>query len=178
MSLLLGSFSLYFFLNFFFSVNTIIIPNMALPGLHHRKLNATFKGIQRDDEDTPVHQFRGIKYASIPGRFEKALRVDNFEGRIIDASKYGYVLRSNVARHNYCHYSQCPNLLLCRPRCPQADVDVKHLLRIPEDFTIAPELEDEFECLNLEITCPPVSSESGPLPVLVWIHGLNDSNLV
>ncbi|CAL5873113.1 uncharacterized protein PFLUO_LOCUS7382 [Penicillium psychrofluorescens] len=124
---------------------------MALPGLHHRKLNATFKGIQRDDEDTPVHQFRGIKYASIPGRFEKALRVDNFEGRIIDASKYG-------------------------PRCPQADVDVKHLLRIPEDFTIAPELEDEFECLNLEITCPPVSSESGPLPVLVWIHGGSQVN--
>lgn len=148
---------------------------MALPELHHPKLNATFKGIQRDDENIPVHQFRGIKYASIPGRFEKALWVDNFDGRVIDATKYGYVLMSNIAPHNY---SQCPNLLLCRPRCPQVDVDVKHLLRIPEDFTIAPEPEDEFECLNLEITCPPVSSGSDPLPVLVWIHGLVDSNLL
>ena len=75
-------------------------------------------------------------------------------------------------------YTRCSELLLCRPRCPQVDVDVKHLLRIPEDFAIASEPEDEFECLNLEITCPPVSSGSDPLPVLVWIHGLVDSNLV
>lgn len=52
------------------------------------------------------------------------------------------------------------------------EIDVRHLLRIPEDFEIAPELEDEFECLNLEITCPPVSSFKEPLPVVVWIHGL------
>ena len=50
---------------------------------------------------------------------------------------------------------------------------MRHLLRIPEDFEIAPEPEDEFECLNLEITCPPVSSIKEPLPVLVWIHGLS-----
>ena len=50
-------------------------------------------------------------------------------------------------------------------------MDVRHLLRIPEDFAIVPEAEDEFECLNLEITCPPVSSETVALPVLVWIHG-------
>jgi carboxylesterase type B len=49
-------------------------------------------------------------------------------------------------------------------------VDVRHLLRIPEDFAIAPEAEDEFECLNLEITCPP-KSDTDPLPVLIWIHG-------
>jgi len=61
------------------------------------------------------------------------------------------------------------------PRCPQVDVDVRHLLRIPEDFPIVPEAEDEFECLNLEITCPPVSATTGPLPVLVWIHGMLSS---
>jgi hypothetical protein len=27
--------------------------------------------------------------------------------------------------------------------------------------------------LNLEITCPPVSSFEEPLPVLAWIHGLS-----
>jgi hypothetical protein len=67
---------------------------MAHPELHHERLNASFKGIQRDDENVSVHQFRGIKYASIPGRFEKALPVDNFEGRVVDAAKYGYVLTS------------------------------------------------------------------------------------
>jgi len=66
-----------------------------------------------------------------------------------------------------------PNILtIISPRCPQVEIDVRHLLRIPEEFTIAPEPEDEFECLNLEITCPPVSSVKEPLPVLVWIHGL------
>ena len=59
------------------------------------------------------------------------------------------------------------------PRCPQVNVDVRHLLRIPEDFTISPEAEDEFECLNLEVTCPPVSSAAGPLPVVIWIHGMH-----
>jgi hypothetical protein len=50
-------------------------------------------------------------------------------------------------------------------------VDVRHLLRIPEDFEIEPEAEDELECLNLDITGPPLSSINGPLPVLVWIYG-------
>ncbi|KAG0153697.1 hypothetical protein PDIDSM_2351 [Penicillium digitatum] len=114
--------------------------------LQHLALNVTFKGIQRDDQNVPVHQFLGIKYASIPARFEKAEPVHSFNGAVVDSSKYG-------------------------PICPQPDVDVRHLLRIPEDFPIAPEGEDEFECLNLEITCPPNSSMTSPLPVLVWIHG-------
>lgn len=59
------------------------------------------------------------------------------------------------------------------PRCPQIGVDVRHLLRIPEDFDIPKEPEDEFECLNLEVTCPPVGSTSGSLPVLIWIHGIS-----
>ncbi|KAJ5541066.1 Carboxylesterase type B [Penicillium frequentans] len=119
---------------------------MSDPEVHHAPLNATFKGIERNDEGLPIHQFLGIKYASVPARFERAEPVESFAGAVIDATKYG-------------------------PRCPQADVDVRHLLRIPEDFPIAPEAEDEFECLNLEVTCPPISSTAGPLPVLVWIHG-------
>ncbi|KGO55122.1 Carboxylesterase, type B [Penicillium expansum] len=119
---------------------------MANPEIRHLALDGTFKGIQRDDQNVPVHQFLGIKYASIPARFEKAEPVRSFDGAVVDSSKYG-------------------------PICPQPDVDVRHLLRIPEDFPIAPEAEDEFECLNLEITCPPKSSITGPLPVLVWIHG-------
>lgn len=54
-------------------------------------------------------------------------------------------------------------------------MDVRHLLRIPEDFAIAPEAEDELECLNLEITCPPVSPETrGPPSACLdswWLSG-------
>jgi carboxylesterase type B len=55
------------------------------------------------------------------------------------------------------------------------DMDARHLLRIPEDFDIPKEPEDEFECLNLEITCPPLSSDASPLPVLIWIHGMYET---
>jgi carboxylesterase type B len=54
-------------------------------------------------------------------------------------------------------------------------MDARHLLRIPEDFDIPKEPEDEFECLNLEITCPPLSSDASPLPVLIWIHGMYET---
>ncbi|KAJ5674413.1 Carboxylesterase type B [Penicillium maclennaniae] len=118
---------------------------MAPPEVHHATLNATFRGIQPDGQ-VPVHQFLGIKYASVPARFEKSEPVNDLAGAVVDATKYG-------------------------PRCPQMEIDVRHLLRIPEDFKIAPEPEDEFECLNLEITCPPLSSVKEPLPVVVWIHG-------
>ncbi|KAE8147664.1 Alpha/Beta hydrolase protein [Aspergillus avenaceus] len=119
---------------------------MTAPKIQHQRLNAKFKGIERKIEGTAVHQFRGIKYASIPARFECAKPVEGFNGAVVNASRYG-------------------------PRCPQVDVDVRHLLRIPEDIEIPIEPEDEFECLHLEITCPPLSSDSEALPVLVWIHG-------
>lgn len=51
-------------------------------------------------------------------------------------------------------------------------IDVRHLLRIPENVEIPEEDEDEFKCLNLEITCPPLDQTKGPLPVLIWIHGM------
>ncbi|KAL4877994.1 Alpha/Beta hydrolase protein [Aspergillus karnatakaensis] len=119
---------------------------MAPPQVHHQALQATFTGIESQSEGTPVHHFRGIKYASIPGRFERAQPVNSFGGKQIDASKFG-------------------------PRCPQVDIDVRHLLRIPEDYVIEEEPEDEFECLTVDITAPPGATEKGGLPVLVWIHG-------
>lgn len=57
------------------------------------------------------------------------------------------------------------------PKCPQVDVDVRHLLRIPEDFEIKDEVEDEFECLNLDVTVPADVPSGHKLPVLVWIYG-------
>lgn len=64
------------------------------------------------------------------------------------------------------------NLTSDSPKCPQVDVDVRHLLRIPEDFEIKEEAEDEFECLNLDVTVPANVPSGQKLPVLVWIYGL------
>ncbi|PYH42293.1 putative carboxylesterase [Aspergillus saccharolyticus JOP 1030-1] len=119
---------------------------MASPQLHHSGLQATFTGIERETNSITVHEFRGIKYASIPARFERAQPLKTFAGATVDATRYG-------------------------PRCPQPDVDVRHLLRIPEDFAIENEPEDEFECLNLTITGPPLDDARGPIPVLLWIYG-------
>lgn len=63
---------------------------MATPEVEHAALNATFKGIQRDDQDVPVHQYLGIKYASVPARFERAEPVNGFDGAVLDAARYGY----------------------------------------------------------------------------------------
>jgi carboxylesterase type B len=64
---------------------------MSVPEVQHKILNATFKGAQSDDEGVSVHKFLGIKYASVPARFERAVAVDNFTGATVDATTYGYV---------------------------------------------------------------------------------------
>lgn len=64
---------------------------MPAPEVQHSILNATFKGCQSDNEGVSVHKFLGIKYASVPARFERAVAVDNFSGATVDATKYGYV---------------------------------------------------------------------------------------
>jgi carboxylesterase type B len=71
---------------------------MSAPEVQHKILNATFKGSQNDDEGVPVHKFLGIKYASVPARFERAVSVDNFSGATVDATKYGYVQVLNSER--------------------------------------------------------------------------------
>ena len=58
-----------------------------------------------------------------------------------------------------------------RPQCPQVHVDVGHLLRIPEDEAVVRVPEDEFECLNLNITVPSGTKADAKLPTLIWIHG-------
>lgn len=63
---------------------------MPVPEVQHKILNATFKGCESDDEGVPVHKFLGIKYASVPARFERAVAVDDFAGAVVDATTYGY----------------------------------------------------------------------------------------
>lgn len=61
--------------------------------------------------------------------------------------------------------------IIQRPKCPQVDIDVRHLLRIPEDYHIDEEPEDEFECLNLDVTVPAETAAGQNLPVFIWIYG-------
>ena len=65
---------------------------MASPQVQHQGLHATFTGIEREAEGVKVDEFRGIKYASVPARFERAQPVDGFADAVIDASRYGYIL--------------------------------------------------------------------------------------
>jgi carboxylesterase type B len=64
---------------------------MAPPQIRHEALQATFTGVETTYDGTPVHHFRGIKYANIPARFERATPVEGFQGREVDCSQYGYV---------------------------------------------------------------------------------------
>ncbi|EKG19359.1 Carboxylesterase type B [Macrophomina phaseolina MS6] len=131
-----------------FQSNTLFNISLATQRIHmanvkHDSLNATFHGVVRGS----VAQFRGIKYGQIPERFALPEGVDDWAGRNVECKKYG-------------------------PKCPQQEFDVGHLLRLPEDVDIPKDEEDEFECLNLDVTMPAMADKrKGTLPVMVWIHG-------
>ncbi|KAH7108814.1 Alpha/Beta hydrolase protein [Dactylonectria macrodidyma] len=59
------------------------------------------------------------------------------------------------------------------PQCPQPDVDVGHLLRLPKHISSPHIDQDEFKCLNLNISRPSQAdiAGNGLLPMLVWVHG-------
>ncbi|KAK1994527.1 carboxylesterase [Colletotrichum falcatum] len=95
-----------------------------------------------------VAQFRGIPYGEIPSRFTEP-RPSSPLPREVDCTSFG-------------------------PRCPQVAIDVGHLLRIPSEHGLPSEPEDEFKCLNLDVTTPKLHHllpKRQQCPVLVWIHG-------
>ncbi|WAO85001.1 Carboxylic ester hydrolase [Fusarium falciforme] len=111
--------------------------------LFHPTLCATLHGVSRGEH---VRQFRGLQYGTIPYRFANPEPPAALSGEV-DCTDYG-------------------------PRCPQNHVDFRHLLRIPQDEEIPAQDEDEFRCLNLEVTSPVLKTlPERPYPVLVWIHG-------
>ncbi|KAF9640419.1 hypothetical protein BFW01_g12225 [Lasiodiplodia theobromae] len=118
--------------------------------IKHSTLNATLHGVLRRG-GADVLQFRGIKYGHVPARFTAPIAVDDWAGANVDCKEYG-------------------------PRCPQQAFDVGYLLRLPEDVELPREREDEFECLNLDISMPASEARVGErkreglLPVMVWIH--------
>ena len=62
------------------------------PIMHHEKLHTTFQGLVHpiSTEHAAVHQYRGIKYASIPARFRQSKLFASFYPST-DATRYGYV---------------------------------------------------------------------------------------
>jgi carboxylesterase type B len=121
------------------------------PKLHHLGLETTFCGIEHylSSTSSPIYQFLGLKYATIPARFRQSHLCSSYPD-ITDASHHG-------------------------PICPQ-DQQTKSVeetlfgisqLEIPQQDL----KQDEFECLNLNITCPGGLTPHSRLPVMLWIHG-------
>ena len=80
------------------------------------------------------------------------------------------------------HFVRSPLTLVVRnrPICPQSkystlEAELFGLSPSSEEFkALLPKAhlkQDEFECLNLNITCPASASSSSNLPVMLWIHG-------
>lgn len=109
--------------------------------LEHRSLNALFSGVDLG----ACTQYRGIRYGNVSERFASPTLIGDWKGENVDCQRWG-------------------------PRCPQNRYDVGHLLRAPEGDIFYDESEDEFKCLNLDVTVPK-DSKKGHLPVLLWIHG-------
>lgn len=86
---------------------------METPQVQHQRLQALFIGVRRDFDDVLVDQFRGIKYAKIPARFERAQPVQSFHRAVVDATKYGYVLCGSSGKlfHSLFAYDYIFNLI-------------------------------------------------------------------
>ncbi|XP_006463977.1 hypothetical protein AGABI2DRAFT_194604 [Agaricus bisporus var. bisporus H97] len=135
---------------------TVLGPNMSqpYPKLHHAVLDTTFVGVNHavSTSDTLVHQYRGIKYASVPARFRQS-KIFNSYPSLTDASKHG-------------------------PICPQSggSTPIEEVLLNLKVADVPRQTfkHDEFECLNLNITCPAGLTVHSQLPVMVWVHGGGD----
>ncbi|KAF4437806.1 hypothetical protein F53441_12947 [Fusarium austroafricanum] len=115
--------------------------------LNHPDLGSII-GLARDDD---VVQFRGIPFASVPGRFRQSiLRTGQLPSQPFDARQPG---------------PECPQLVLPFPTFWTAPP--------PSGYpTLERPTQDEFNCLNLSITAPRKALESDQnVPVLVFIHG-------
>ncbi|KAG6907701.1 hypothetical protein DXG01_007757 [Tephrocybe rancida] len=126
----------------------------ALPHVYHSLLKTTFCGVDHplSTVDTPVHQYLGIKYASVPARFRQS-KLWKAHPPIVDASHHGPI---------------CP-----QPRSRQSVEEA--LVGITDDLAPQQVLKsDEFECLNLNITCPAGLTSQSRVPVMLWVHGGGD----
>jgi carboxylesterase type B len=125
--------------------------------LKHPTLGCTLRG----HLSTSAIQFRNLKYATIPGRWEDSTAIGTLtsnSGDVYDATGFG---PSSPHKRG----AQALDLSLIG--------DVK--MPIGEGHKGQEEEMDEFQCLTVNVTVPnSVSPEGGSgkgLPVFVWIHG-------
>ncbi|KAI0777377.1 carboxylesterase [Trametes elegans] len=120
------------------------------PVVLHEELKTTFTGLIHpiSTPDAPVHQYRGIKYASIPARFRQSKLCSSYPPQT-DCARFG-------------------------PICPQPKYKgvEEEMFGLTEDCIPNQAFrQSEFECLNLNITCPADSTPDSHYPVMLWIHG-------
>ncbi len=67
-----------------------IIPSLPSPSVYSKALSTTFHGVQHylSSSEHVIHQFRGIKYASIPARFRRSQLHLSYPSHT-DATRYG-----------------------------------------------------------------------------------------
>ncbi|KAI5834265.1 alpha/beta-hydrolase [Schizophyllum commune Tattone D] len=126
----------------------------AKPELYHGLLQTTFRGVEHDvsTPDAPIQQFRGIKFASIPARFRQS-KLHTAYPAVTDATEYGPIC------------PQAYNTRTCEERLFGVDDAELPCQRLKQN---------EFECLNLNITRPAGLSRHSRIPVMLWIHGGGD----
>ncbi|TVY82959.1 Lipase, partial [Lachnellula suecica] len=104
----------------------------------------------RVSSNNQTTQFRNLKYAKIPGRWQDPVLFSQKHKTTFDATKFG-------------------------PSCPQHPAGFEFDLSLVGDVTLEREKEvrevDEFECLNLVVTTPSGVNPGGRLPVMVCVHG-------
>ncbi|KAI5803015.1 Alpha/Beta hydrolase protein [Geopyxis carbonaria] len=124
---------------------------MSSTGIHTERVSAIggeLIGIKLHDDD--VVQYRGIPYGVVNERFSVPVIASSLNGKSLDCTKYG-------------------------PISPQMDLDGERVwFSIPDD-QVVPSIDsfrqDEFKCLNLNISVPSKLPNSEKVPVLVYIHG-------
>ncbi len=102
----------------------------------------------KQSQDGRTIQYRGIKYAEIPGRWQEPVMFSqnlSSSRSDFDATKHG-------------------------PSCPQHPGSFAFDLSLVGNVTLAQESaeQSEFECLNLTVTVPAGTRVGDKLPVFVW----------
>ena len=73
-----------------------ILDGVQEPVVLHDDLKTTFTGVIHEvsTPDAPVHQYLGIKYATIPARFRQSKVLTRYPP-LTDCSRHGYVYISH-----------------------------------------------------------------------------------
>lgn len=146
-----------------------ILGDVQEPVVLHEALETTFVGVVHSvsTPDAPVHQYLGIKYADIPARFRQP-KLCTYYPPQTDCTRHGYAY---VTRYLSSPWLISPSR---RPICPQPKFKSveEELFNLTEDCIPNQALkQSEFECLNLNITCPADATPGSHYPVMIWIHG-------